>query len=110
MAELEALAWRLMNDMGVFRAGMVVTLVVSIAVIVMFALPGNRDERGWKILGKASVISFTVFMIMVNVIAKTSTGYYDGVSYIFFANVMQWLYNLVLAVEVGAVLVFRRLE
>lgn len=44
----------------------------------------------------------------VNVIAKSSGGMPWEVSLIFYASTLQWLYNLVLAVWIVAVLVLRR--
>lgn len=83
-------------------------LPLSVAVIVMIARPKNRDERGWQIFGKAGVVAFAVFFVAVNVIAKSSGGMPWEVSLIFYASTLQWLYDLVLAVWVAAVLVLRR--
>lgn len=103
----------LFNDLAFLRAGALLGLPVSIILLVMFLRRKNRDERGWKIFGKASVISFLFFMVMVNVIAKTTGARSfpdERIGYLFFASVLQWLYDTVAAVEIIAVMVFRKLE
>lgn len=104
---------QLFNSITFLRIGAYLGVPVSIILLVMFIRKNNRDERGWKIFGKASVISFIYLMVIVNVIAKTIGSRefpYNEVGYVFFANTIQWLYDTVAIVEIAAIMIFRNLE
>lgn len=88
-------------------------LALSILLILLFALKRNRDERGWKIFGKASVLSLVYFIVMTNLAAALTMelsrlGYAMG--FLFFAHIIQFVYDTVLAVEIAAILVLKRRE
>ncbi len=108
MDALGTALYQLLDSSLVLKVGAWLCLPLSVAVIVMVARPRNRDERGWKIFGKAGVVAFVVFFVAVNLIAKSSGGVPMEISYVFYASTLQWLYNLVLAVWIVAVLVLRR--
>lgn len=106
--------WGLFNSRTFLVAGAWAGLPLSVLLLVLFARRGSRDERGWKIIGKASVVSFLYFIVMANVIAKTVGSadfpYYDALNYRFYANTIQWLYDTVILIEVAAILVFQKIE
>lgn len=104
--------WKLFNNHAFLIVGAWLGLPITIALIVLFARKKNRDERGWKIIGKASVISFIYFIIMANVIAKTVGNrlFCYELNYIFYANTIQWLYDTVILIEIGAILFLRKIE
>lgn len=85
-------------------------VALTIFLGVLFILKRNRDERGWKIFGKASVLSFVYFMIATNVVALMTMemnrfGYAMG--FLFFAHIIQFIYDTVLLVEILAIGVFK---
>lgn len=84
----------------------------TIVFIIMFALKRNRDERGWKIFGKASFISFIWLIFIINFIAKLTgaRGYTIEISYFQYANTLQWVYTSTIIIEIIAVLILKKKE
>ena len=107
MDALGTAMYQLLDSVLALKVGAWLCLPLSVAVIVMVARPKNRDERGWKIFGKAGVVAFAVFFVAVNLIAKSSGGVPMEISYVFYASTLQWLYDLVLAVWIATVLILR---
>ena len=60
----------IINNKTILVIGTYYCIPITIAVIVLFFLKTSRDERGRAIIGKASIISTIVFVILVNVFAK----------------------------------------
>lgn len=113
MQAYHELVWNIFTNISFFRVGVLLGVFLTIILVVIFAGKKNRDERGWKILGKASVISFTYLVIMINIIAKT-TGHMEIVitepGYLFYSCMLQWLYDTVIAIEIIAIAIFRITE
>jgi hypothetical protein len=114
---MHELIYNIFSDLTVFRIMAILGVPLSILLIIMFCKKSNRDERGWKIIGKASVITFIYFMIIVNVIAKVVGG--RGMNWdiftvdterVFFFNIIQTLYDSVLFVEIVAISIFKKIE
>lgn len=86
--------------------------ITTIVFIIMFAMKRNRDERGWKIFGKASLISFIWLIVIINFIAKlTGTrGYTVEIGYFQFATTLQWVYTSTIIIEIIAVLILKKKE
>lgn len=106
------LIWNLFNRRTLFVVGAWAGLPLTLMLIIMFARKKNRDERGWKIMGKASIVSFIYFILVVNLIAKI-LGYIvvaHEVHYLFVGNIIQWLYNTVILVEISAILILSKIE
>ena len=87
-------------------------LPLFIILIIMFFIKKNRDERGWKIFGKASIITFIWLMIITNVIAKIVGNTYPAYAlhYIEYANTIQWIFNSSIIVELISVIALRKIE
>ncbi len=117
MTAMQEFIVNIFTNSDFFVAGTLVCVAVTVMLIVMFARKKNRDERGWKIFGKASVISFIFLVVVINIIAKI-TGSIDVTDaftdmeqvYLFYMCIVQWVYNAVIIVEIAAVMIFRRLE
>ena len=90
-----------------FIVGVTYGVPITIALI-MFFVKSSRDERGRAIIGKASIIAMIVFILLVNGFAKLSS--HININYLTTANYVQWLYDIVLTVEVVAILIYKRLE
>lgn len=98
----------ILSNVTLFKIGMWYTLVITIAVIILFFLKSSRDERGRAILGKASIFSTITFIILMNLYARLSD--YIIVDYLTMANGTQWMYNIVLTIQVIAILIYKKME
>ena len=68
----------------------------------------SRDERGRAIIGKASIIAIMVFIVLINFFAKISDCIpinYDTVAFC-----VQWIYDIVVTVEVVAILIYKKIQ
>lgn len=113
MLSLYEFLWNIFHNKTVLIVGAWAGLPVTLILLIMFVRKKNRDERGWKIIGKASVISFIYFIIVANVLAKTVGRMVPDtleVGYIFCGNAIQWLYDTVITVEIVAMLILRKIE
>ena len=66
-------------------------------------------ENHWK----GSIVSFIVLIILSNAVAKLGmqldiSGY--EIKYMFWANTVQLIYDIVLLVEITAILILRKIE
>lgn len=83
-------------------------LIITVILVILFFIKSSRDERGRAIIGKASIISAFVFIILLNTICKLLDSI--EISYVTIGNCLQWLYNIVLTVEVIAILIYKKIE
>lgn len=83
-------------------------LPITIAVIVLFFVKTSRDERGRAIIGKASILSTIAFIILINIFAKLSS--HITINYLTTACFTQWIYNIVLTIQVVAILIYKKIE
>lgn len=81
---------------------------ITIALIVLFFVKSSRDERGRAIIGKASIIATITFIILVNVVCKILDDM--DINYVTIGFCFQWIYNIVLTVEVIAILIYKKIE
>lgn len=104
--------WNLFNREVLFVVGAWAGIPLTLILLIMFLRKKNRDERGWKIIGKASVVSFIYFILVVNLVAKILGYVVDthDVHYLFVGNAIQWLYNTVIIVEISAISILRKIE
>lgn len=98
----------IISNLTVFKIGVWYCVLITIAVIILFFLKTSRDERGRAILGKASVFSTIAFIILMNIYAKLSDRLI--VDYLTMANATQWMYNIVLTIQVVAILIYKKIE
>lgn len=105
--------YNIFNNQDIFKIATYFGVIVTIALVVLFLLKSNRDERGWKILGKASVISFVFFIVLVNTLAGITLKMY-GAGYLFdfkiYANIVQLIYDSVIFCEIGAILILKKTQ
>jgi len=96
------------SNRTLFVVGVLYGVPITIALIILFFVKSSRDERGRAIIGKASIIAMIVFILLVNGFAKLSS--HINIDYLSTANCIQWLYDIVLTVEVVAILIYKQLE
>ena len=104
---IEILKSILSNEM-VLTIGTWYCIPITIAVIILFFVKSSRDERGRAIVGKASVISTIAFIVFINIYAKLSVVLI--VDYITMAGAIQWIYNIILTIQVVAILIYKKIE
>ena len=98
----------LVTNRTILMTGIYYGLPVTLILIVLFFIKSSRDERGRAIIGKASIIAIIVFIFLVNYFAKISDSIpinYDTVAFC-----IQWIYDIVLTVEVVAILIYRKIQ
>ena len=98
----------LVNNRPILLAGIWYGVPITIILIVLFFVKSSRDERGRAIIGRASVIAIIVFIVIVNFFAKISDSIpinYDTVAFC-----VQWIYDIVVTVEVVAILIYRKIQ
>lgn len=83
-------------------------LPITIGLIVLYFVKSSRDERGQAIIGKASIISMIVFMVLVNAFAKIADSI--TINYLTTACSIQWIYNIVLTVNVVAIIIYKKIQ
>lgn len=91
-----------------FVIGTYYCVPITIAVIIIFFVKTSRDERGRAILGKASIISTIAFIVFINIFARIHMQVrmdFDSI-----ACFIQWIYNIVLTIQVVAILIYKRIE
>ena len=103
---------KLISNRSFAMAGAWLGGIVTIIFIIMFARKQNRDERGWKIFGKASLVAFIWMLILVNVIAKLSGRIddVDALGYLQYACTLQWVYDSTIMVQILSVFIIRTRE
>ena len=56
----------LVNNRTILMVGIWYGLPITLILVVLFFIKSSRDERGWAIIGKASIIAMIVFIFLVN--------------------------------------------
>lgn len=99
---------KIAGNRTVFVVGAWYGLPITIALIVLFFMKSSRDERGRAIIGKASIIAMIVFILIINFVAKI----WDNITitYLTSACFIQWIYDIILTVEVAAILIYKKIE
>ncbi|HIR26974.1 MAG TPA: hypothetical protein IAB84_03245 [Candidatus Choladousia intestinigallinarum] len=97
---------------------MVIGAVLFIILLFLFFRKDSRDERGRKIIGKASIAALIVFAACATIISHymqyAAAGSSDSVDLVINAylavNAVQLVFNLTAAVEIIGILILRRKE
>ncbi|MDE6969834.1 MAG: ABC transporter permease [Eubacterium sp.] len=98
----------LVNNRTILMAGILYAQPITFLLLILFFIKSSRDERGRAIIGRASVIAIIVFIVIVNFFAKISDSIpinYDTVAFC-----VQWIYDIVVTVEVVAILIYRKIQ
>lgn len=98
----------IISNKTVFIIGAWYGVPITIALIALFFVKTSRDERGRAIIGKASIISTIVFIVLINIICKSLSDI--EISYITMGNCFQWIYNIVVTIEVVAIWIYKKIE
>ncbi len=98
----------LVNNRQVLLIGIWYGYPITIISIILFFIKSSRTKRGRAIIGKASIISMIVFIFIVNFFAKISDRI--PINYNTAACCVQWIYDIVLTVEVVAILIYKKMQ
>ncbi len=101
----------LVNNRQVLLIGIWYGYPITIISIILFFIKSSRTKRGRAIIGKASIISMIVFIFIVNFFAKISEiSDRIPINYNTAACCVQWIYDIVLTVEVVAILIYKKMQ
>ncbi len=98
----------LVSNRDILIAGIWYAQPITVILVVLFFMKSSRDERGRAIIGKASIIAIMVFIVLINFFAKISDCIpinYDTVAFC-----VQWIYDIVVTVEVVAILIYKKIQ
>ena len=99
----------IVNRRMVLMVGACLGFVVSVILIILLFSRTSRDERGRAIVGRASLFSTLAFFILVNLLAPVSSAFTDF-QYITMANCVQWIYDIILAIQIIAIIILKRIH
>jgi len=98
----------LVSNRTILLAGIWYAQPITIVLVILFFIKSSRDERGRAIIGKASIIAMITFIFIINFFAKISD--YIPINYDTTAFCVQWIYNIVVTVEVVAILIYKKIQ
>lgn len=98
----------IVNSAKLLVSGAYIGVLVTVILIVLLFIRSSRDERGRVIIGKASIISTIVFILITNFVAKTIADI--DINYVSMGNCIQWIYNIVIIVESIAIMILKKLQ
>ena len=116
---MDHVLYQLLSSRQITFVNMVIGAVLFVLLLVLFFYKGNRDERGRKIIGKASIAALICFAFFATVIShymqaiavQQSTN--EGVMLIdayLAVNAVQLIYNLTVAVEIIGIFILKHRE
>lgn len=116
---MEDLFYFFLSHRQVTFVNMVIGVLLFIALLFLFFCKSSRDERGRKIIGKASIVSLICFGICATLFSQymqyislqlspdEETLVLDAYLAV---NAIQFIFNITAIVEIVGVLVLRRRE
>ena len=116
---MEGLFYFLLSDRQVTFVNMVIGVLLFIVLLFLFFCKSSRDERGRKIIGKASIVGLICFGIcatlfshyMQHIATQQSPAGKALVLDAFLAvNAVQLIFNITVVVEIVGILILRRRE
>ncbi|MFR3790621.1 MAG: hypothetical protein ACLTWO_01665 [Blautia massiliensis (ex Durand et al. 2017)] len=115
---MEALFYAFLSDRQVTLVNMVVGVLLFIVLLFLFFRRNSRDERGRKIIGKASIAALVCFAIcatlfshyMQYVAVQQSSGGALVLDAMLAVNAVQLIFNITVVVEIAGILILSRRE
>ncbi len=98
---------------------MVIGALLFLALVFLLFRRSSRDERGWKIIGKASIAALLCFAVCATLfshamqyvtIQRSPAGMPLVLDAYFAVNAVQLTFNATAAVEIAGILILRRKE
>lgn len=115
---MEGLLYYFLSHRQATFANMVIGALLFLVLLFLFFCKSSRDERGRKIIGKASIVALICFGICATLFSHymqyIATQQPDGEALVLDAflavNAIQLIFNITVAVEIVGILVLRRRE
>ena len=116
---MEGLFYCFLSNRQATLVNMVIGVLLFIALLFLFFCKSSRDERGRKIIGKASIIALicfgicaTLFSHYMQYIATLQSLDRDVLVLDAFlaVNAIQLIFNITVIVEIVGILIFRHRE
>lgn len=105
-----------LSDFHIAYMNTIVGVILAVILLYLFFCKSSRDERGRKIIGKASIISFICFMILTTFISHFIQAFSAGtspemtVNAVMVVHAIQVVFNTVILVEIVSILILRKME
>ena len=116
---MESLFYSLLSDPQVTFVNMVIGALLFILLLVSFFCKSSRDERGRKIIGKASIVAlicfgvcatlFSHYMQYISVQRSPSEDVLVLDAYLA-VNAVQLIFNMTAAVEIAGIFILKHRE
>lgn len=115
---MEGLLYYFLSHRQATFVNMVIGALLFLILLFLFFCKSSRDERGRKIIGKASIVALICFGICATLFSHymqyIATQQPDGEALVLDAflavNAIQLIFNITVAVEIVGILVLRRRE
>lgn len=115
---MEDLFYFLLSNQQVTFVNMVIGVLLFIILLFLFFCKSSRDERGRKIIGKASIVALICFGIcatlfshyMQYIAIQQSDGEMLVLDAFLAVNAIQIIFNITVVVEIAGILILRRQE
>ena len=116
---MEGLFYFLLSDRQVTFVNMVIGVLLFIVLLFLFFCKSSRDERGRKIIGKASIVALICFGICATLFShymqhiaaqQTPAGEALVLDAFLAVNAVQLIFNITVVVEIVGILILRRRE
>ena len=116
---MESLFYTLLSDRQVTFVNMIIGALLFIALLYLFFCKSSRDERGRKIIGKASIVAlicfalcatlFSHYMQYISIQLSPDEEVLALDAYLA-VNVVQLIFNITAAVEIVGIFILKHRE
>lgn len=108
--------YQFLSNRQLTLVNMLIGVILFVLLLIVFFTKTSRDERGKKIIGKASIIALICFGLFATVLSHymQSVVIPNGASVMIDAylavNGLQLVYNVTILIEIVGILIFKRRE
>lgn len=116
---MEDLFYFLLSNRQVTFANMIIGVLLFITLLFLFFCKNSRDERGRKIIGKASIVALICFGICATLfshymqyiaVQQSADGEILVLDAFLAVNAIQLIFNITAIVEIAGILILRHRE
>ena len=116
---MKDLFYFLMSDRQATLINMVIGVLLFAALLFLFFCKSSRDERGRKIIGKASIVALICFGVCATLFShymqyiapqQSPNGGVLVLDAFLAVNAVQLIFNITVVVEIAGILILKRKE
>ena len=114
---MDTMLYQFLSNRQMTLINMVIGAVLFVLLLIVFFSRTSRDERGRKIIGKASIIALICFGLFATIlshymqsVAVQNASDVVMVNAYLAVNGLQLVYNVTIAIEIIGILLFKRRE